>query len=104
MPEDDDLKKVFISRTNREWKTIDKKLNAIGKKNLPSYIMGRILLLEKQYAEDKSICNVERRKEKPIPITDKHFKIIDKISLRAGLPIATLIDRLIIDPLIMPLD
>lgn len=98
--------KIYISRTNREWKAIEKRMAEIGRKDLASYIVGRISLLEKQYADDKNgvISSIEKRIQKPIFIKENYLKILGVISLKTGTPVATLIDRLILDPLMLPLD
>lgn len=78
----------------------------IGRKDFTAYVMGRISLLEKQYADDKNglITSIEKRVQKPLFIKEASLKVMEVISLKTGTPVATLIDRLIIDPLIMPLD
>lgn len=96
-------KKVFISRTQREWDAIENKLKEIGRNNLNSYIRGQISLLERQYADCPScVCtSVGKRIQKPFTVQPTPFKTLDKVSLKTGIPVSTIIDRLIIDPLIL---
>lgn len=106
MDEKDISQRVMLSRTNREWKTIEKRMKDIGRKDLTAYIMGRISLLEKQYADDKNglILSIEKRIAKPFFIKESSLKVVGVLSLKTGIPVATIIDRLILDPLILPLD
>ncbi len=81
-------------------------MSEIGRKDLSAYITGRISLLERQYADDKNgvINSIEKRIQKPFFIKENSLKVMEVISLKTGTPLATLIDRLIIDPLMLPLD
>lgn len=104
MPEKSTPSKIYISRTKREWNAIEKKLEELGRKDFSSYVRGSLLLLKKQYKDSpSSVCTaVEKRIQRPQRIPEEYFEMLDVISLRTGLPVSTIVDRLIIDPLLMP--
>lgn len=81
-------------------------MNEIGRKDLTSYIVGRISLLEKQYSADRNMVlnSVPEKIQKTFFINKKTMKLIELISVKKNMPVATLIDRLFIDPLMLPLD
>ncbi len=94
--------RISISKTEAEWIAIDKKLNSMGRKDLQAYIRGRILLLHRQYEDSpKSMCmEVERRRQKKFTIDKKYLRLLEQVNLRTGVPIGTIIDRLIVQPLL----
>lgn len=102
-PDSDPTNRVYISRTNREWQVIDKRMEEINRKNLSAYVMGRISLIERQYADNKNsvITAIEYRIQKPLFLKESSLKIIGVLSLKTGIPVATIIDRLIIEPLLL---
>lgn len=103
---EDPIKKVYLSRTLREWKTLEKRMKDIGKKNLSAYVMGRIRILEKQYKDNPSgmVTSIPTRIQRPLLLPESYLDVIGVMSLKTNIPVSTLIDRLIIDPFLMPLD
>mgnify|MGYP001587165609 CR=1 FL=1 len=81
-------------------------MQEIGRKDLTSYIVGRISLLEKQYAADRNMVlnSVPEKVQKTFFIKKDAMKLIELISIKKNIPVATLIDRLFIEPLMFPLD
>ena len=67
--------------------------------------MGRISLLERQYADNPAgiVSSMPKRVQKPLFIKESSLKIVGVINVKTGMPIATIIDRLILDPFILPL-
>jgi hypothetical protein len=95
--------RVHISRTNKEWEVLQKRMEEINRKSLSSYVMGRISIIERQYADNQTavITSIEHRIQKPIFLKENSLKVIGVLSLKTGIPVATIIDRLILDPLIL---
>lgn len=93
--------KLYISRTKKEWETIEQKLSQIGKSDLASFINRKVYQLEKEYKKcPQCVCEiVEDRKQKKISVS--YPKVLQKISVKTGKPISTVLDRLIIEPLLL---
>jgi uncharacterized membrane-anchored protein YjiN (DUF445 family) len=98
------LRRIYISRPEAHWKIIDKKIEELGKSDLNSYLRGRISLLINRFEQyPESISNLlEKKIEKQHYVRESSFKILQKISYEMEVPISTIIDRLIIDNLILP--
>lgn len=95
--------RVSLSRTEKEWEVIDKRLQEMGRSDFTAYLVGRISLLERQYADNPNIvCTaVSRRIQKQPIIPEQYYKLLIKISVKTGFPISVVVDRLIIDPLLL---
>ena len=97
------LHRIYISRTESHWKIIDKKIEELGKSNLNSYLRGRISLLVDRFEEcPENICSLlEPKIQKQHYVPETYFRMLQKISVKTGIPESTIIDRLIIDKLIL---
>jgi hypothetical protein len=95
--------RIFISRTEREWNVIEKKLKEEGRKDFNAYLRGKIYLLQKQYEDCPScVCtSVSKRIQKPYYLPESCIKVLMRISVKTNVPLSTIVDRLIVDPLIL---
>lgn len=95
--------RVCISRTHQEWQLIDKRLKELGRENLTFYLRSGIALLEKEFNENpERICaSLGPRIKKQHYVTDEHFEILNRISAKVLIPEGVIVNKLIIEPLII---
>lgn len=94
--------KVYITKTNKEWDAIDEKLSQLGKSDLRAFINRKISQLEKEYKKcPKCVCDEINKGKKKKKISIPESKVIQKISVKTGKPMSAVLDRLIIDPLLL---
>lgn len=95
--------RIFISRTENEWTAIEKRLEEMNLSNFNSYLNSRISLLQKKYKESPSdLCtSIGKRVQREYSVNEKYFKILNIISVKTSIPVSTIVDRTIIEPLII---
>lgn len=94
--------RVTISKTPTEWRMIDDKLAQLRRANLNSYLRGKISLLCKDYRRShQQVCQSLERLEKKCEYIDRDdLKVLELISVKTGMPIAQIINQLILNPLL----
>lgn len=99
-----EFKSIFISKTQWEWDIISQKIADLGKKNLITFIRHEVRKLGNNYKNDscpikedfgKKIC------KRPSISTSSYEKLHD-ISTKMKIPVSSVVDRLIIQPLLRP--
>lgn len=95
--------RVSISLTPKEWKLIDDKLAELKRSNVKSYLRGEISKLAKDYVDShKKICaEVQKREKVEAYVNPKHLQVLELMSLKTGIPVAQIVNQLIIFPLII---
>lgn len=99
------VKRILITRTKKEWNLILLKIAEKNKRSgLPSYIRHSTSSLIKDF-EDCPDCldNSDGNKIKRafiVPVDD--YKKLEKIAKKLHKPISTVIDDLVISPLLLP--
>lgn len=90
--------RIYISRTEREWELIDALTPDIN-----HFINKKLSELQKQYkSSPKSVCNsVTRRKQREYKVYPKFQPLLNILSARTGLPISTVVDRAVLETLIL---
>ena len=98
------MPRIFISRTPGEWKIIEERLKQLSRSKLGSFINTRLSLIMDEYNDAPwVICDkVQKRVERTFYIQDKYYKIVNGIAIISEVPNSTVVDRLIIEPLIHP--
>jgi len=96
---------VELSRTNNEWASLEKRIKEKSPNaTIQSYILNRISVLIKDYKECPE-CILElasqKRSHKKV-YTNKEMKLVlEEISKKTNNPIATIVDRVIIQPMLI---
>jgi len=96
--------RVCISKTKREWKVIDKRINELGTKSFNRYLNKKISSLIEDYNKCPEAIHDFLIGEKPVrqkSITPEVNKVLLKISVDTKLPVSTIVDRIIITPLLI---
>lgn len=95
-------KPICIVKTEGEWKEIEKTINDMGRKNLNSFIRVEVNKLGNAYAECPNCVSKAsgKRTYKRPKISIESHKKIERLAKQMKLPVSTVIDILIILPLL----
>ena len=97
-------RQLSVSKTAGEWSLIDKKVKESGKSDLNTYIRCEAIKLKNAFTKSPScITNAEgeRIEKRPyLPVTI--YEELNVIAVRMRVPVSTVIDRLIIEPMLLP--
>lgn len=97
-------KMLSVSKTPGEWSLIEKKVAESGKKNLSCYIRGEAIKIKNAFKNDPSSITtafgerIEKRPSLHTPI----YEEMNAIAKIMKVPVSTLVDRFIIDPILVP--
>jgi hypothetical protein len=96
--------RASISKTEREWKIIDRRIRELGSNSYNSYLNKRISSLCNDFIESpQSVCDALKSetsiRQKRIP--EMYHDALYNISVMSGVPISTIIDRIIVQPLLI---
>lgn len=96
------LKKISISKTEGEWIVIEKRIKESGKANLNIFLRGEICKLKMRHDECPNCVTPADGKmiEKRPFISVKCYEDMKLIALRMRMPVASVIDELILNPLL----
>jgi hypothetical protein len=94
---------ISISKTAGEWEIINQKISESGKENLSEYIRGEVRKLQIKFREcpeciTPATGGTAITKRPYIPIY--YYAEIKLIALRMSIPVSSVIDELIISPLL----
>lgn len=95
--------RIYLSRTSLEWDLIERRVKELGAKNINSYIRSKI----KELSEEAEACphkieclsGISIQKTQYLRIDQ--FEIISTIANKAGVSGGTIVNRLIIEPLLI---
>lgn len=96
------LKKLSLTRTKGEWREVEKKMNKSNKKDFSCFLRSEINTFLKTYYECPN-CVIKAKGqsiEKRPYIFPHQLKELEPIANRMKIPVSTLVDRLIITPLL----
>lgn len=97
-------KQLSVSKTKGEWSLIQEKVIAAGKKDLNAYIRCEAMKIKKAFKKNPSwvtYAKGERIEKRPyLPLS--MYEDLDIIAMQMKIPVSTLIDRLIIEPMLLP--
>lgn len=97
-----EYERIFLTRTEKEWELIEKRLNEISRSTIHAYINTRISMLEKEYGGSPGgVYFGGGKKTRKFYITPSQFEILSKISENTGLHESTIVNKLIIEPLLV---
>ncbi len=97
-------KQLSVKKTEGEWTKIDVIVSASGKKDLNAYIRCEALKIKKAFGEcpeqvtPAKGVRIEKRPYIPLTI----YAALEPLALRMGVPVSSVIDRFIIDPMLLP--
>lgn len=107
-------RRINLSRYKREWKIIFEKIDELrasnqklSKKEMKSYfhnyVNKKMHSLYKDYTDcpDCVLGSLEKRIKMQHYVNNNLYKMFDEISKKSNLPIATIVDKLIINPLLI---
>lgn len=97
-----EYKRIYISRTAKEWELIDKRIKDLNKSNIHSFLRSSLSRLEKDFNIcEHCICSsVGPNMQRQIYIAPEQFEILNKISIVSELPEGIIVNQLIIQPLL----
>jgi hypothetical protein len=96
------VKQLSIRRTEWEWQIIEEKIYSSGKESLTSFIRAEAVRLKKDFTNyplDKipeECTKIEKRPYLPVGL----YQSLEEIASKMNIPVSTLIDRMILDPLL----
>ncbi len=99
-------KPVDLRHYKREWKVFDKRIKELGTRNtFHTYLHNKMQSLSKDYKQCPD-CILESLSDKGTEKKRHHvpldiYEVFDEISKKSKIPITTIIDRLIIAPLLI---
>jgi hypothetical protein len=98
----DQYPRIYISRTQKEWDLIDKKVIQLGKENVNAYIRSKIPQLKNDYKEcPECLCAISgERKQRHQYLRADQFEILAEISRITGITEGVIVNKLIIEPLL----
>ena len=95
----------LTKRSSKEWILFNKRIKELHPKiSENTYLYKKIMLLVKEYKECpncilQSLSNEKIKKRHYVPLDD--FEVLKDISDKANMPIATIIDTIIISPILI---
>lgn len=95
---------LYLTHTNREWKIIDTRIKELGSKDFNRYLNSKISSLMNDYNNcTECVCDalVPNKKTRKKRISPALYEKLKEISEQANLPISTIIDKLIVTPLLI---
>lgn len=95
--------RISITRTHKEWKIVDKKIKELGKKDLSSYIKNQIPRIKEEFEKcPENLCfGGGEKKQRQEYLGIHHYEILSEISEKTGIEKGILVNRLIIEPLLI---
>jgi len=97
-------KQLSISKTPGEWVAIEKRVIESGKSDLNCYIRSEAMKIKMAYNKNPNCipAALGNRVEKRPYLSRSIYEELSPIAIRLGVPVSTVIDRLIIAPLLLP--
>lgn len=94
--------KIYISRTQKEWDVIDRRIKELNKSDLGAFLRSKIGELEKEYLQcPNCICSgVGKKVQRHQYLPAQQFKILLEISEKTGIAEGVIVNKLIIEPLL----
>lgn len=97
-----EYERIFLTRTQKEWQLIEKRIGEISRQNMHAYINSRISILQKEYGDcPDCVCFGGSKQTKKFYITPDQFEILSRISQKTGIHESTIVNKLIIEPLLI---
>lgn len=101
-----DQKLIGISRQKKEWKVFDKRIKEFGPRNTFSkYLRKKTESLANDYKENPDYVLASlidnKTKRRMYALSPEVYKVYKEISKKSLVPITTIIDRLIVSPLLI---
>lgn len=96
--------RVTIVKTNREWKIIEKRISELGSKDYNRYLHKKIASLIEDYKKCPECINnflLGKKSIRQKTLSFDFYKILSEISENTGVPISTIVDKVIITPLLI---
>lgn len=101
--------RIYISKTEKQWELIDRKLSEMGRHDFNSYLRGQISLLHNKILEcPDCICEIINSQGNRITrqhvLNNQYLNCLKIIEYKTGLKPSTIINELIISPLLYDKD
>lgn len=96
------MQQVKIIRTQGEWTAIDKKIKDMGIRNIRTHIKYQTIRLAKQFDEcENCITKANGSKHRKTFYFDEYcMKFLELVALKMKKPLSSVVDDLIINPLL----
>lgn len=97
-------KRIAISRTQGEWEIIEERAILIGRPNLASHMRSELYKIAKIYSRCPTCVTPSSGEKirKEFPVYPDIYDALCSLSSLMKIPISTIVDRLILQPLLMP--
>lgn len=98
------LKRIYIQRTAGEWNVINEEVKKLGKQDLHTYLHCGISRLKRIYQECPDCITPAQGEitQKSHQLPDELYEILEKLSQKMKKPISSIVDDLLITPLLRP--
>ncbi len=94
--------RIFLTRTQKEWELVENKLRQMNRSDINAFINSSICALEKEYSDcPEMVCFGGNKSTKRFYVHPQTFEILSKISQVTGVHESTIVNKLIIEPLII---
>ncbi len=96
--------RVYITKSFREWQVIEKRISELGSKDFPTYLSKKISSLCDDFTSDpQAVCDAlfGEKIQRQQRVSSNYAETMENIALMTGIPMSTIVDRLIITPLLI---
>lgn len=99
--------RLFLPKTKKEWRIIDSRIKKLGTSNFSMYLIKKIThLIEDYKSHSTEIDNFLINEDNKTVVRQKRISCnfheeLSKISKKTGVPISSIVDKIIITPLLI---